>query len=173
MRAAEFILENFADGRHPEDKGDSKRLGVPTKSSVSSLRKYAKSHSGRKAQLAHWMANMKAGLARGFTAPRVTLQGRDASLLPVVEAKAVDANPWFAPFLTLPATIPADRAESLRQDARAAITADVASRWGCATRVLPATDEEIAAHAQQLADIDKASRGKCLWKKLEETPAAA
>lgn len=38
--------------------------------------------------------------------------------------------------------------------------------------VLPATDEEIAAHAQQLADIDKASRGKCLWKKLDETPAA-
>ena len=39
--------------------------------------------------------------------------------------------------------------------------------------VLPATDEEIAAHAQQLADIDKASRGKCLWKKLEVTLAAA
>ena len=53
--------ENFADGRHPEDKGDSKRLGVPTKSSVSNLRKYAKSHSGRAAQLAHWMANMKSG----------------------------------------------------------------------------------------------------------------
>lgn len=55
------ILENFADGRHPEDKGDSKRLGVPTKSSVSNLRKFAKNHSGRAAQLAHWMANMKSG----------------------------------------------------------------------------------------------------------------
>ena len=55
------VAENFADGRHPEDKGDSKRLGVPTKSSVSNLRKYAKSHSGRAAQLAHWMANMKSG----------------------------------------------------------------------------------------------------------------
>jgi hypothetical protein len=53
--------ENFADGRHPEDKGDSKRHHVPTKSSVSSLRKFAKSHSGRAAQLAHWMANMKSG----------------------------------------------------------------------------------------------------------------
>ena len=55
------VNENFADGRHPEDKGDSKRLGVPTKSSVSNLRKFAKSHSGRAAQLAHWMANMKSG----------------------------------------------------------------------------------------------------------------
>jgi len=58
------IKENFADGRHPEDKGDSKRHGVPTKSSVSNLRKFAKSHSGRAAQLAHWMANMKSGRAK-------------------------------------------------------------------------------------------------------------
>jgi pyrimidine deaminase RibD-like protein/GNAT superfamily N-acetyltransferase len=58
------IKENFADGRHPEDKGDSKRHHVPTKSSVSNLRRFAKSHSGRAAQLAHWMANMKSGRAK-------------------------------------------------------------------------------------------------------------
>jgi len=57
----DHVNENFADGRHPEDKGDSKRHGVPTKGSVTSLRKFAKSHSGRAAQLAHWMANMKSG----------------------------------------------------------------------------------------------------------------
>jgi len=34
-------------------------------------------------------------------------------------------------------------------------------------RVLTATDEELAAHAQQLLDIDKASKGACLWKTLE------
>jgi hypothetical protein len=58
-----FMAENFADGRHPEDKGDSKRLGVPTKASVSTLRKVAH-QGGRKGQLAHWMANMKAGRAK-------------------------------------------------------------------------------------------------------------
>ena len=58
------VDENFADGRNPQDKGDSKRHGVPTKSSVSNLRKFAKSHSGRAAQLAHWAANMKAGRAK-------------------------------------------------------------------------------------------------------------
>jgi pyrimidine deaminase RibD-like protein len=57
----EDLMENFADGRNPQDKGDSKRYHVPTKSSVSSLRKFAKGHSGRAAQLAHWMANMKSG----------------------------------------------------------------------------------------------------------------
>lgn len=34
-------------------------------------------------------------------------------------------------------------------------------------RVLLPTEEELAAHTQQLADIDKASKGACLWKQLE------
>ena len=55
--------ENFADGKNPQDKGDSKRHGVPTKASVSTLRNVAK-QGGRKGQLAHWMANMKAGKAK-------------------------------------------------------------------------------------------------------------
>jgi pyrimidine deaminase RibD-like protein len=55
--------ENFADGKNPQDKGDAKRHGVNTKASVSSLRKTAK-QGGRKGQLAHWMANMKAGRAK-------------------------------------------------------------------------------------------------------------
>ena len=57
------VLENFADGRNPQDKGDAKRHGVPTKASVSTLRKVAK-QGGRKGQLAHWMANMKSGRAK-------------------------------------------------------------------------------------------------------------
>ena len=52
--------ENFADGRHPEDKGDSARLGIPKHASISSLRKIAK-QGGRKGQLAHWQANMRSG----------------------------------------------------------------------------------------------------------------
>ena len=34
-------------------------------------------------------------------------------------------------------------------------------------RVLQPSPEELAEHAQQLADIDKASKGACLWVKLE------
>jgi pyrimidine deaminase RibD-like protein len=55
--------ENFADGKNPQDKGDSKRHGINTKASVSSLRKTAK-QGGRKGQLAHWLANMKSGRAK-------------------------------------------------------------------------------------------------------------
>ena len=61
--AWDTLDENFADGRNPQDKGDSKRYNVPTKSSVTTLRKVAK-QGGRKGQLAHWMANMKAGKAK-------------------------------------------------------------------------------------------------------------
>jgi hypothetical protein len=62
LQGAEFG-ENFADGKNPQDKGDSKRHGINTKASVSSLRKTAK-QGGRKGQLAHWLANMKAGRAK-------------------------------------------------------------------------------------------------------------
>jgi hypothetical protein len=58
-----LVKENFKDGRNPQDKGDSKRYGVPTRASVSTLRKVAK-QGGRRGQLAHWMANMKAGRAK-------------------------------------------------------------------------------------------------------------
>lgn len=61
--APDDLSENFADGRNPQDKGDSKRYGINTKASVSSLRKTAK-QGGRKGQLAHWLANMKAGRAK-------------------------------------------------------------------------------------------------------------
>lgn len=64
MRASEFIIENFADGKKPGRKGLAKRSGVNTKASVSSLRKTAKNSSGEKARMAHWLANMKAGRAK-------------------------------------------------------------------------------------------------------------
>jgi GNAT superfamily N-acetyltransferase len=62
-RPEQNVWENFHDGRNPQDKGDSKRHGVPTKASISTLRKVAK-QGGRKGQLAHWMANMKSGRAK-------------------------------------------------------------------------------------------------------------
>ena len=35
-------------------------------------------------------------------------------------------------------------------------------------RILLPSEEELSAHAQQLADIDKASKGACLWRTLEQ-----
>jgi GNAT superfamily N-acetyltransferase len=56
--------ENFADGKNSGRKGLSKRMGVNTHASVSSLRNTAKHSSGEKQRMAHWLANMKAGKAK-------------------------------------------------------------------------------------------------------------
>lgn len=55
------LNENFNDGKKPGRKGLAKRMNVPTKASVSKLRKIAKNSSGEKQRMAHWLANMKAG----------------------------------------------------------------------------------------------------------------
>ncbi|MCC4606188.1 DUF885 domain-containing protein [Xanthomonas campestris] len=60
--------------------------------------------------------NMRAGLARGFSQPRVTLTGRDQSIADVVQARG-EANPFYAPFKQLPATLPAHVQAQLRQQA--------------------------------------------------------
>jgi Zn-dependent peptidase ImmA (M78 family) len=60
MFLRELLTENFADGRHPEDKGDSRRHGIPKHASLASLDKIAH-QGGRKGQLAHWQANMRRG----------------------------------------------------------------------------------------------------------------
>jgi GNAT superfamily N-acetyltransferase len=54
------VWENFADGRHPEDKGDSARHGIPKKATMAELEK-ASHAKGRKGQLARWQLNMRRG----------------------------------------------------------------------------------------------------------------
>ena len=69
---------------------------------------------------AEQVANMRAGLARGFTPPRVTLAGRDAALASVVEAKPEDTV-FFTPFKSMPGAIPAAEQAALRAQALAGI----------------------------------------------------
>ena len=59
-------VENFADGKNPQDKGDSKRHGIKKGISIAQLKKIRSSDSAspRKKQLAHWQINMRQGLAK-------------------------------------------------------------------------------------------------------------
>ncbi|WP_406693395.1 DUF885 domain-containing protein [Sphingomonas cannabina] len=68
------------------------------------------------------IANMRAGLKRGFTVPQVTLKGRDAGVALVANAKSAEESPFYAPFKMLPPTIPAATQAALRGEARDAIT---------------------------------------------------
>ncbi|WP_028105210.1 DUF885 domain-containing protein [Pseudoduganella violaceinigra] len=66
------------------------------------------------------IANMRAGLARGFTPPKVTLEGRDKSITSVTEARPEDVV-FFKPFQQMPSAIPAAEQETLKAAALQAI----------------------------------------------------
>lgn len=58
--------------------------------------------------------NLRAGLARGFTPPKVTLTGREAPLVNIVNAKTPQDTVFYMPFKEMPATIPAAVQDELR-----------------------------------------------------------
>ena len=66
-------------------------------------------------------ANMRAGLARGFTPPKVTLMGREASVAVIAQAASPTDTIFYQPFKTLPASLSAAEQEALRAQAIAVI----------------------------------------------------
>jgi hypothetical protein len=60
------MMENFKDGKNPQDKGDSARHGIPKNATIAQLKKIrsSKTASPRKKQLAHWQINMRQGKAK-------------------------------------------------------------------------------------------------------------
>jgi uncharacterized protein (DUF885 family) len=66
---------------------------------------------------------MRAGLKRGFTPPRVTLEGRDASLTAVTDATP-EASLFYTPFKDMPGISEADQ-KTLREQAIATIQGTV------------------------------------------------
>ncbi len=65
------------------------------------------------------IANMRSGLERGFSIPKVTTIGRDKTIEPYLNADA--SNPLFAPFAAMPSNISADEQAKLRAEGETAI----------------------------------------------------
>ncbi|MFZ4690760.1 MAG: DUF885 domain-containing protein [Polymorphobacter sp.] len=61
------------------------------------------------------IANMRAGLKRGYTVPRIGLTGRDKTIVPFTQKGM--ANPLYDVFKTMPDTIPAAEQARLRAEA--------------------------------------------------------
>ena len=90
------------------------------------------------------MANMRAGMARGFTVPRVSVTGRDRTIEPYL--KADSTNPLWTPFAQMPATIPAADQAALRQDAGTVIRDVIVPAY---TRLLTFMRNEYLPNARQ------------------------
>lgn len=61
--------------------------------------------------------NMRAGLDRGFTPPRVTVEGRESSISAFITEDA-ESNAFYRAFVQMPSTIPAEEQARLRAEAR-------------------------------------------------------
>lgn len=71
------------------------------------------------------IANMRAGLKRGFSVPRAVLAGRDASIASVADANDPTKTSFYGPLQHMPSNIPTVTAAAIQADARAKISRDV------------------------------------------------
>jgi uncharacterized protein (DUF885 family) len=97
------------------------------------------------------IANMRAGLTRGFSVPRATLDGREASIVAYTVADPAK-NPFYAAFRDMPAAIPAAEQEQLRAQARQLIADKVVPAYNkllafFRNEYLPQTRTTLAAEA--------------------------
>lgn len=89
--------------------------------SADEYRNYLRLLEGLPAYFDQELDNMRAGLARGFTPPKVTLAGREGTLSSVLDAKTPQDVVFYNPFKQMPATMPAAEQEALRAQAVALI----------------------------------------------------
>jgi uncharacterized protein (DUF885 family) len=117
---------------------------------------------------------MRHGLKRGFTPPRVTLQGRDASITAVSEAEP-DASLFYAPFKDMPGVSEAEQV-NLRTQAISAIRGSVQPAYRellkfMRSEYLPGTRTTLAAY--ELPDGRNYYQAKIReFTTLDQDPAA-
>lgn len=98
------------------------------------------------------IVNMRAGMARGFTPPKITLVGRDSSITSITDAKTPQDTVFYLPFKNMPASIPAARQDELRAQAVRAIGTYVIPAHKSLLKFMreeyvPAAREELAAES--------------------------
>ena len=123
-----------------------------TFSTVADYRNYIKRMNAMPVFFSEEVANMRAGLARGFTPPKVALAGRDVPLASIADAKTPEETVFYLPFRSMPATIPVAEQEALRREAMEVIGESVQPAHASVLRFmrdeyLPHTRETLAAES--------------------------
>ncbi len=103
-------------------------------------------------------SNARAGLARGFSVPKVTLAGRDASLVPYT--RGGEDNPFWNAFRDMPARIPEAEQVRLRAEGRAAIEQSIVPAY---TGLLGFLRDEYIPGARQTLAAEAMPGGKAYY----------
>lgn len=106
-------------------------------------------------------SEMRAGMARGFTPPRVTLEGRDQGLKDVADANDVQATSFWKPFVQMPASIPAAEQVKLRTEAEDVIAHSVMPAYA---KMLKFFDDEYVPHAVTSLAAEDLPDGKAYYQ---------
>jgi len=106
------------------------------------------------------IANMRAGLKRGFSVPRVTLTGRDQSIVDVIDAPD-DKNLFYTPFVSMPSGIAPETQAALRAQALNVIRATVIPAYA---RLLAFMRKEYTPGARNTLAADALPDGKAYYR---------
>ena len=107
------------------------------------------------------IVNMRAGLARGFTPPKVTLLGRDGSITSVADAKTPQDTVFYQPFKTMPASMPQALQDDLRRQGADAIAAAVTPSF---VKLLAFMRDEYVPHAREDLAAENLPDGKAYYQ---------
>jgi uncharacterized protein (DUF885 family) len=154
--------QQFKDYEAPFSAGGSFWASLAPRGPLDSVKEY-RNYIGRMRDVPRYfdeqVANMRAGLKRGFTPPKVSLEGREVSITPFTDTDP-ENNPFFVPFKQMPSGISAADQEALRAEARSAITQQIAPAYA---KLLPFVREYIARARKALA-AEALPNGKAYYR---------
>jgi uncharacterized protein (DUF885 family) len=107
------------------------------------------------------IANMRAGVARGFTPPKITLAGRDQTIAPIANATTADMTPFWKPFLHMPGTINNAEQARLRAEAKGVIEKQVIPEYKV---LLAFWNDEYYPHTQTSIAAESLPDGKAYYQ---------
>ena len=107
------------------------------------------------------IANMRAGLKRGFTVPRAVLDGRDVSIAAFAEVKSPEDSEYYEPLKKLPASISAKDQEVMRADGARAIREHVIPAY---SKLLKFFRDDYLPHARKTLAAEALPDGKDYYR---------
>jgi uncharacterized protein (DUF885 family) len=105
--------------------------------------------------------NMRAGLARGFTAPKATLVGRDKSVSIVSQAKDAEHTLFWKPFEHMPQSVSPTEQAALKAEARQVFESAVRPAYA---KLLTFLDTEYIPHATERLAAEDLPDGKAYYR---------